>query len=305
MNQRPPLRSSTNISSMNQDYKPLSFISETSTSQDSEESYTEKNAQETTPLLQISIIRENSDTTLTPIFKYVGIRMMPLAVEVDSATIQMLYYDFLHNIKYISYDHIIASTTQGAMLWSYKNNRQLLNPATCLQLVHMSKIQENIQFTKMYFRHLIVHPIKLVITFVQTPFLRNMNTPSSVTSSSSSSSSSNIHHEKQNSQIRSYNYEHQSLTMNILTSLVGLDRMKIRLKSFEVEDALESKSSLMNSVLSKLKSDLQSQIGSMAGSLAVFGSPMGFASKVGRGVRAFFYEPYQGLVHSPQEFVLG
>jgi hypothetical protein len=50
---------------------------------------------------------------------------------------------------------------------------------------------------------------------------------------------------------------------------------------------------------------LQSQLAQIAGSLAVLGSPLGFARKVGHGVKAFFYEPYHGLVQSPHEFVLG
>ena len=41
------------------------------------------------------------------------------------------------------------------------------------------------------------------------------------------------------------------------------------------------------------------------GSLTVIGSPMGFARKIGSGVKSFFYEPYQGAVLGPQDFVLG
>ena len=41
------------------------------------------------------------------------------------------------------------------------------------------------------------------------------------------------------------------------------------------------------------------------GSLTVLGSPMGFARKVGSGVKSFFYEPYQGAVLGPQDFVVG
>ena len=32
---------------------------------------------------------------------------------------------------------------------------------------------------------------------------------------------------------------------------------------------------------------------------------MGFARKVGSGVKSFFYEPYQGAVLGPQDFVRG
>ena len=44
---------------------------------------------------------------------------------------------------------------------------------------------------------------------------------------------------------------------------------------------------------------------SLSGSLTVIGSPMGFARKVGSGVKSFFYEPYQGAVLGPQDFVRG
>ena len=43
----------------------------------------------------------------------------------------------------------------------------------------------------------------------------------------------------------------------------------------------------------------------IAGSLTVIGSPMGFARKVGTGVKSFFYEPYKGAVDSPHDFVVG
>ena len=42
-----------------------------------------------------------------------------------------------------------------------------------------------------------------------------------------------------------------------------------------------------------------------SGSLTVLGSPMGFARKIGSGVKSFFYEPYQGAVLGPQDFVVG
>ena len=37
----------------------------------------------------------------------------------------------------------------------------------------------------------------------------------------------------------------------------------------------------------------------------MLGSPMGFARKIGSGVKSFFYEPYQGAVLGPQDFVVG
>jgi hypothetical protein len=91
----------------------------------------------------------------------------------------------------------------------------------------------------------------------------------------------------------------------VLTSLVGVDKLQLRLKSFEVEDAMESSHSLFDMIVNKTLQDLRAQLPQIAGSLAMFGSPIGFARKVGSGVKAFFYEPYLGAVHGSQDFVIG
>ena len=75
--------------------------------------------------------------------------------------------------------------------------------------------------------------------------------------------------------------------------------------SFQVEDVMESRASLFDLIKNKTLHDLQAQLAQLAGSLTVIGSPMGFARKVGTGVKSFFYEPYQGAVHSPHDFVVG
>ena len=68
---------------------------------------------------------------------------------------------------------------------------------------------------------------------------------------------------------------------------------------------MESRASLIDLIKNKTLHDLQAQLAQLAGSLTVIGSPMGFARKVGTGVKSFFYEPYQGAVHSPHDFVVG
>jgi vacuolar protein sorting-associated protein 13A/C len=58
-------------------------------------------------------------------------------------------------------------------------------------------------------------------------------------------------------------------------------------------------------VVSKSIQDVRSQLTQIAGSLTMLGSPIGFARRVGSGVKAFFYEPYQGAVHGSQDFFIG
>ncbi len=42
------------------------------------------------------------------------------------------------------------------------------------------------------------------------------------------------------------------------------------------------------------------QILTIAGSLSTLGSPVDLVTSVGTGVKDFFYEPINGLVHSPK-----
>lgn len=223
------------------------------------------------PLLQFSVIKEILPSTSTPIYKYVGFRMMPLAIETDSSTVQLLYYDLYLDLKYLSADQALASKQPSQ--WIEKFNREIMAPVHQIRYVDTFKAQEKVLATKLYFKQLVIHPLKIIITFIQSPFPRKETEESTV--------------------------------LNIITTLAGFDRLKLKLKSFQVEDALESRSSLINHISNNIIEDLQSQIGQIAGSLALFGSPVGFANKIGHGVKAFFYEPYQGLVHSPQEFIVG
>lgn len=223
------------------------------------------------PLLQFSVIKEILPSTATPIFKYVGFRMMPLAVETDSSTVRLLYYDLFLDLKYLSVDQVLAS--KQPTQWIEKFNREVMAPVHQIRYIDAFKAQEKVLATKLYFKQLVIHPLKIIITFIQSPFPRKETEDSTV--------------------------------LSIITALAGFDHLKLKLKSFQVEDALESRASLMNHIFNNIIEDLQSQVGQIAGSLALFGSPVGFANKIGHGVKAFFYEPYQGLVHSPQEFILG
>jgi len=92
-----------------------------------------------------------------------------------------------------------------------------------------------------------IHPMKIVLTFTQTPFPRKQ-TPEEATAFS---------------------------TFNLVTSFAGVDKMEIRLHSFIVEGAMESPASLQARILAKVVQDFQYQIAQVAGSLSVLGSPMG------------------------------
>jgi hypothetical protein len=227
------------------------------------------------PFIKLTVIKETqADDASTPTFKYVAFRILSVAVEVDSATMQLLFTDLLNDLKVLTQDQALALTAPAK--WVHDYNVNALYPEHQYGIVDVYRAKINAQRSKMHFKNLIIHPVKLTLTFVQTIFPRRQQADSL-----------------------------QSTVLNVFMALVGVEKLQLRLKSFAVEDAMESSGSLIDLVLQKAQQDLRSQVTSIAGSLAMIGSPIGFARKVGGGVKAFFYEPYLGAVHGSQDFVIG
>ena len=113
-------------------------------------------------------------------------------------------------MKLISKSEAIATISPSQ--WMNDFNMTILSPKDqkgC-NSINIYKTQIITKASKMYIEKLIVHPMKFILTFNQSPFPR----------------------QKQ--------YSFQTTAFNILTSLAGVDRMQIKLKSFEVEDVMES-----------------------------------------------------------------
>lgn len=228
---------------------------------------------EEVPFVEFTLVQEVVDDS-SPIYKYAAIRILPLAVELDSGTVRLLFTDLLDDLKILTQSQALAISMPHK--WINEFNENILSPYTknCLIDVYQSKVQA--QKSKIFFKKLTIHPVKITVTFIQTIFPRR--------------------YQKETL---------QSTALNVSMSLVGVENLQLRLKSFDVEDALESQNSLFAMIVTKSQQDILSQLTQIAGSLAVFGSPIGFARKVGKGVKAFFYEPYLGAVHGSQDFIMG
>ena len=162
--------------------------------------------------------------------------MLPLALEMDSATVQLLFSDLLTDLKVVDRDQNLALSTPNK--WIETFNKQLLSPNK--QLVDVHRSQLTAQATQMYIEKLIVHPMKIILTFVQTPYPRKKD-PKKTRDSL------------------------QTTAINVLTLLASVDRMQLKLKSFEVDDVLESRASLVDLISRKTLQDLQSQLAQIAG----------------------------------------
>ena len=161
-------------------------------------------------------------------------RILPVSVEVESATLQLLFSDLISDLKFVDRAQTIASTIPHR--WIAEFNRKIVSPADRNMLVDVYRSQIVAQATKMYIEKLLIHPMKITLTFLQTPFPRKRGKGTL-----------------------------QAAAINILTSLAGVDRMQLRLKSFEVDDVLESRSSLIDLIVHKTVQDLQSQLAQIAG----------------------------------------
>jgi hypothetical protein len=202
-------------------------------------------------------------------YQYVALRILPLIFEIDSGTIQILSVDLLKYLKIVSRDEAMAAFS--AQKWIDNFNEKLLSPENKLQLVDVYRSKVSAQEKKIYFESFILHPVRVTLSFQQTPFPR----PKEVTAA------------------------------DIITAFAAVDRMDIKINSFIADNVIESSKTLTSRIQSKFFQDMQRQIAKIAGSLAVLGSPAGFVRNVGNGVHDFFYEPYLGLVQGPEELVMG
>jgi hypothetical protein len=225
------------------------------------------------PIVRFTLVQDLSKSKDTVVYKYCACRVLAFMVRVDSASLQFLWYDLLTDLKYVSKDE--AEAAMEPVRWADEYNRSIHFPGKHQQLADIFEARKISQASKMYFETLVIHPLKISFTFVQTPFPRTLK------------------------------FTLRSTAVNVLTAFAGVENMELKLKSFAVEDALESRQSLTSHVVNSAIDDIQSQMGQIAGSLTVLGSPASFARNVGSGVKAFFYEPYQGAVESPNDVFAG
>lgn len=121
------------------------------------------------PFVQLTIVQDVSDES--PKFSYIAFRMISFEVEVDSATLQLLFIDFLDDLKLLSRAQALALSLPGTWITEYNSN--LMSPTNRFKILdNMLSTKFNAQRSKIYFKNLIIHPIKVTLTFTQTIFPR-------------------------------------------------------------------------------------------------------------------------------------
>jgi Vacuolar-sorting-associated 13 protein C-terminal len=95
------------------------------------------------------------------------------------------------------------------------------------------------------------------------------------------------------------------LTFFLLRTQASIANAPLVFTSFVVGHVFESPQALFRVIATHYSSQLTKQVFGILGSLAILGAPADFISTVGSGVRDFFYEPIQGAVHGPRQFIEG
>jgi hypothetical protein len=228
----------------------------------------------TEPFIRFTLVQDLSKASDTVVYKYCACRVLAFYVRIDSASLQFLWYDLISELRFVSKD--AAEAAAEPVKWAAAYSRDLLFPGNKQrQLADIFEARQISRASRMYFETLIIHPLKIIFTFVQTPFPRTVRLTL------------------------------RSTVMNVLTAFAGVEGMELKLKSFEVDDALESTKSLTSHVVNSAIEDIRSQMVNIGFSLTVIGSPASFYRNVGSGVKSFFYEPYQGAVQSPNDVFAG
>ena len=226
------------------------------------------------PFFQLVVVRDDSfpSGSRTPHYRYIALKMLEIVVSIDSATIQILAADLIADLGVVTRDQTLCN--ESPERWMHDFSQLVLSPSHRLHCIDLHRAKLATSVSKMYLEQLTIHPISINFTFIHTNYPRQSD-------------------------------DNVLSVLSYVPSFASVDRFPVRISSFIVADALESNDSLVSRITSKALYDLQAHLGPLAGSLAVLGRPIGLMRNIGNGVQALFYEPYEGLMKSPQSFMVG
>jgi len=96
------------------------------------------------------------------------------------------------------------------------------------------------------------------------------------------------------------------VALNLIGATLGsLDSAPLNFQALVIEDFKGPSSALILDIISHYQNQVFREAYKVIGSLDILGNPLGLIDDLGSGVKQFFYEPSQGMVHSPQEFGKG
>lgn len=223
------------------------------------------------PLLHLSAVRRLQPRSTSLAFRYVAIRILDIEIYLDRRTAENIA-SFIQPLGEVQEDQhqdpknwIVGITSRMSQVYRRGNDCTASD---------VDAIASTANWGRIYIEQLHLHPVRIGLTFTQewmewTPGSEAM------------------------------------MIFQFIRGMASIANAPLKFTSFVVGHVFESPQALARIVGTHYSSQLTKQIFGILGSLAILGAPADFISNVGTGVRDFFYEPINGLVHGPAQFVEG
>eukprot|EP00934_Nitzschia_sp_Nitz4_P006272 Nitzschia sp. Nitz4//scaffold62_size106224//52646//63438//NITZ4_004359-RA/size106224-processed-gene-0.169-mRNA-1//-1//CDS//3329555865//6262//frame0 len=223
------------------------------------------------PFLHLSAVRRMQQHSTTYSFRYVAFRMLDMNIFLDRRTAETIAR-FIAPVRANDDDasedvpeFVTDLTVNMAMKYSRPDRRAPRDIEMMVQSANSGRV---------YLEQLHLHPVKIALTFTQEWTELGQGTES-------------------------------MMVFQFIRGMASIADAPLKFTSFVVSHVFEAPQTLFRVIVTHYSSQLTKQIFAMLGSLAILGAPADFISNVGTGVRDFFYEPIQGAVHGPRQFIEG
>ena len=254
------------------------------------------------PFLHISAVRRLQFHSSTYVFRYAALRMLDIDIFLDRRYVTEIE-SYIKNkfIIILIIDHHSNNTLNNSTAETiaqfleplrkvreeqkHENPEQWVNTMTIKMASKYSKPNrraprdiEKMVLTantgRIYFEQLHLHPIRFSLTFTQ--------------------------------EWMEWNPASEGLMIfQFIRGMASIAGAPLTFTSFVVNHAFEAPQAFGRIIVAHYSSQLTKQIFGILGSLAILGAPADFLANVGTGVRDFFYEPINGIIHGPQQFIEG
>mmetsp|Transcript_18923 Transcript_18923/g.40971 ORF Transcript_18923/g.40971 Transcript_18923/m.40971 type:complete len:1580 (+) Transcript_18923:41-4780(+) len=225
-------------------------------------------SREDIPFLHLSAVRSIQEHSETLVLSYCALRILDIEICLDRKTAETIA-QFLHPLRKArdeQKDMNWTSTLTSKMKTRYSNPSKL--PRDVEKNVHTANSG------RIYLEKLHLHPLRLSLTFTQEGLEWNPVTEG-------------------------------LMIFQLIRGMASIADAPLIFTSFVVSHAFESPQTLLGIISAHYSSQLSSQILTILGSLVILKAPADILSNIGNGVKDFFYEPINGLVHGPAEFLEG
>jgi len=222
------------------------------------------------PFLHFSAVRHLQTDAKTFIFPYVALRVLPVDLSLDRRTTEAFarFFEPMRKIqeKQVDPEEFLADITSSSVLGKSALRDASLN----------SGDEESLKATsdRIYIEKMILHPIRVSLTFNQLGLDDSTSTDG-------------------------------LFFIEFFRSLASITAAPLTFTSFVVGHAFESPHALARILTAHYTSQLFQQVFAVLGSLEILTVPADLLGNVGTGVVSFFYEPLQGLVQGPSQFIEG